>query len=257
MTTLVYRSRLCSALAGGRPWRTCWMCAAVLAGLAFLYCGCGKAERTHVRLSARPSPEQNPRLLAIEAQVGEPREREGLSYRWFSETGECVPQRTESPSTVFSFGEGKTKDRIVVEVWRDDRAVARGELEVTRANEVGSSAVARVPKFEIEMTDTPPYDPRGGPATRAHIGGLVKGDVEAGVVVVIYARAKDIWFVQPFPGVKTSLRSDHSFSNWTHTGSEYAVLVVQLDFHPPDTVTELPLADKDVLAHLVVEGERL
>src|SRR4051812_50194711 len=79
------------------------------------FAGCGGSEPVQVVLKADPSREHNPGRLVIQAKVSGPQER--LNYRWFSETGECIPQRSDSPETVFSFGEGKSTDRIVVEVW--------------------------------------------------------------------------------------------------------------------------------------------
>lgn len=220
----------------------------------FLWGGCGDSQSVRVELLVGPSREPDPRRLIVRAQVTGAQDQ--LIYRWFSQTGECIPQRTESPATTFRFGDGQTKDRVVVEVWRGARQVGRSEVVVDFAG-TPTPAPRTKPKVQIEMTDTPPYNPLGGPATRAHIGGNITGEFDSAVVVVIYARANDVWYVQPDPqSAKHLLRSDRSFSTWTHTGSDYAILVARPTFTPLAAAEFLPLVESDILAHLIVEGER-
>jgi len=42
--------------------------------------------------------------------------------------------------------------------------------------------------------------------------------------------AADLWFIQPEAYKSHSIRSDSSWSTWTHTGSSYAALVVRPGF---------------------------
>jgi len=46
-------------------------------------------------------------------------------------SGECDPQESGSPTTTFKFADGGRKDRVSVEVWRDNERIAQGELDVT------------------------------------------------------------------------------------------------------------------------------
>jgi len=222
--------------------------------LALAWSGCGN-RNVRVALEVAPSPQSDARRLVVRAQVTGPQDK--LVYRWFSQSGECTPQRTDTPETVFAFGENQDRDRILVEVWRDDRTVAQAEIAVQRA--IRTAGPESQPKLNvrIEMTDIPPYDAVGGPSTRAHIGGTLSGDLEPGLMVVVYARAKNIWFIQPEAATpKLSLRSDHSFSNWTHTGSEYAVLVVRPGFTPLIAVETMPLNDSGIVTQIIFPGEK-
>jgi hypothetical protein len=245
----------CSNRQISRPWsaRHCLPPLAALVALLSLV-GCGDANQVRVRLQANTSREHDPRRLIIRAEVTGPQDQ--LNYRWFSQAGECIPQRTDTPATIFSFGEGKTTDRVVLEVWRGNNPVAQGEIAV-KLTDNPPAEIQPKPVVHIEITDTPPYNPAGGPNTRAHIGGKLSGDLSSAMVVFIYARANGIWFIQPDPiSPKHFLRSDHSFSMWTHTGSDYAVLVARPTFTPLASAEFLPLVENDILAHLIVEGER-
>lgn len=223
--------------------------------LIFGLTGCGGADPIHVELQAGGSRERDPRRLIIRAEVTGAQDQ--LSYRWFSKNGECIPQRTDSPATVFCFAEGSVNDRVAVEVWRGASVVAHSELEVRPADDLPVAETRRRAAIHLEITDKPPYDPVGGPNTRAHIGGILTDDLDSALVVIIYARANGIWFVQPSPmSAKHLLRSDHSFSTWTHTGSEYAVLVARPTFTPLAAAEFLPLVETDILAHVIFEGER-
>lgn len=224
-------------------------------GLILGFGGCRKPDAVQVGLQADSSREHDPRRLIIRAQVTGPQER--LSYHWFSQTGECVPQRTDSPGTTFYFAEGQGKDQVILEVWRGNQRVAQSEIAVTLPSTLTTEKLRSRPKVQIELTDKPPYDPVGGPGTRSHIGGVLTGELGSPMVVIIYARVNDVWFVQPSAeGAKTLLRSDNSFSNWTHTGANYAVLVARPSFTPLAAAEFLPLVEGDIIAHVIFEGER-
>jgi hypothetical protein len=228
--------------------------AVIFAVLAVL-CSCSRPNSVGVRLQIEPFPELERGRLNVRAEV-KPASNE-YTYRWFSKAGECIPQHSEYPKTIFVFGEGHTQDRLTVEVWRGSVHVARAELGVSNSGFGARENAKQKPQVKIEMTDVPPFDPLGGPATRAHIGGKLTGDLDAAFVVVLYARLNKTWFVQPsVEGARTLLRSDHSFSNWTHTGVEYAIVVARSSFTPPVTTDILPLNEEEVIAYLIVPGER-
>src|SRR5215510_12326692 len=58
----------------------------------------------------------DPRRLAIRAEVTG--KLGGLRYKWFAVAGECEPQESDGPETVFKFAESAKRDRISLEVWR-------------------------------------------------------------------------------------------------------------------------------------------
>jgi hypothetical protein len=210
-----------------------------------------------VQLQAHPLARPELRLLEIRAQVTGP--QAGLTYKWFSVVGECDPQESGSPTTTFKFADGGRKDRVSVEVWRDNERIAQGELDVTLDGEPDVSTLSqserdRLPAIEINITNIPPYDPDGGPETHADIGGTVRGALTPDCKVVIYARAADLWFIQPEAYKSHSIRSDSSWSTWTHTGSSYAALVVRPGFDLVPRLDVLPPLGGYVLARTNVLG---
>ena len=220
---------------------------------ALLAAGCGDPDAVRVGLQAYRPLGLDAHRLEIRAQVSGP--QSGLRYKWFSVTGECDPQESEWPSTVFHFGQTTTRDRISVEVWRANDRVARDEIEVKIDEERARLASAPLPRVEIEITTIPPYEPEGGPETRADITGKVTGELSPEYKVVVYARA-DAWYVQPAAYAEHSIGEDNTWSTWTHTGSSYAALVVRPGFDPFLRLDVLPQVGSHVLARTIVEGMR-
>src|SRR6267142_5204315 len=92
-----------------------------LATTVLLMClaGCGKGEDVRVRLQVRPASSGALTRLEIQAQVAGP--QAGLRYKWFSVSGGCEPQESDSPATLFQFAENVTRDRVSLEVWRKNK----------------------------------------------------------------------------------------------------------------------------------------
>jgi hypothetical protein len=215
--------------------------------------GCADRDSVAVELHVHEPPASGGANLEIQAQVtGRPT---GLRYKWFTVSGHCDPQESDSPTTVFLFAEGVPRDRVSVEVWRDGQRVASSEVDVKVDPERMRQALARIPEVQIEITTIPPAEP-GGPDTRADIAGRVSGRIEPDDKVVIYAYAYDNWHIQPIAHAMHPIASDNTWSNWTHTGTSYAALVVRPDYEPRIRLDVLPRVGGDVLARTVVEGKR-
>jgi hypothetical protein len=213
---------------------------------------CSDREVVRVALEARPTPEY-PGRLVVRAQVAGP--LAGLTYRWYGVTGSCRPQTGPEPVTEFRFGPGATRDRVLVEVWRDSTWLARNEIIVQLDTGRAKRAVGLPPDLQVRITDVPPYDADGGPETRANIAGRVDGQVPHGFRVVLYARA-DSWYVQPTPTALHAIGPGGRWASWTHTGSSYAALVVRAGFEPVARLDMLPAVGGDVVARTIVEGRR-
>jgi hypothetical protein len=232
-------------------WRGARAAAAAL--LALLAAGCGGRDAVRVQLQTYAPPTRDPRLLEIRAQVAGP--LTGLRYRWYSVSGECDPQVSDSPATSFRFAEGTTRDRVSVEVWRGDERVAQREIDVQLDERKVRLAAQSRPNIGIEITKVPPYEPEGGDATRADIAGRVSGEVAPDYQVVIYARA-DAWYIQPHSHTFHAIRADNTWASWTHTGSSYAALVVRPGFDAFTRLDVLPQVGGYVVARTIVEGVR-
>src|SRR5688572_22321595 len=142
------------------PWLSCRIRPfPALAGAIIAVCaaGCGDRDFVRVQLQTLAAAGGDPRRLEIRAQVSGP--QASLRYKWFSVAGECEPQESDWPATVFKFGENATKDRVSVEVWRDTHRVAESQIDVTLDQERARLVSVQLPKVQVEITDIPPYEP--------------------------------------------------------------------------------------------------
>lgn|GEM_PF-2360274 len=231
--------------------RRAWAPAAAAAVLS-ASAACSDREAVRVALEATPTPEY-PGRLVVRAQVAG--RLAGLTYRWYTVTGSCRPQSGPEPVTEFRFGPGATRDRVLVEVWRDSTWLARNEIIVQLDTARAERAAGPPPDLRVRITDVPPYDADGGPDTRANIAGRVEGQVPRDLRVVLYARA-DSWYLQPTPNALHAIGAGGQWASWTHTGSSYAALVVRAGFEPVARLDMLPAVGGDVLARTIVEGRR-
>ena len=107
----------------------------------------------------------------------------------------------------------------------------------------------------IEFTQVPSAD-RGGQETLSTISGRVIGG-SGEQRIVIYARSGS-WFVQPFTDQPfTRIAPNGLWSNTTHLGTEYAAVLVEGEFHPPERTNTLPGVGNGVVAVSVVPGSPL
>lgn len=99
---------------------------------------------------------------------------------------------------------------------------------------------------------TVPAAAAGNPSKLVIISGRVVG-AQAHQLIVLYARDRDSWYVQPF-GIQpfTKIQPDSTWKSLTHPGTDYAALLVGPGFHPPLTTDVLPT--EGVMASAVTEG---
>jgi hypothetical protein len=215
--------------------------------------GCDHGDAVRVKLHVRPASSGALSRLELQAQVAGP--QTGLRYRWFAVSGGCDPQESESPATLFQFAENVVRDRISVEVWRDDKRVAQADVEVKFDEQRARLAKEVAPVVQIEITSIPPYE-QGGPDTRADIVGKVSGKLAPEYKVVLYARAYNAWHLQPTVNAAHAIRPDNTWASWTHTGTSYAALLVRPEFDAFVRLDVLPQVGGYVLARTIVEGKR-
>jgi hypothetical protein len=92
----------------------------------------------------------------------------------------------------------------------------------------------------------------GGSERMVRIAGRVTG-AAPGQRIVLFAKA-GVWWVQPTTAEPfTIIRPDSTWESTTHLGIEYAALLVDSTFRPPDTAERLP-AGPSVLAVATVTG---
>ena len=93
----------------------------------------------------------------------------------------------------------------------------------------------------------------GGPERTAAIAGRVTG-ARSGQHLVLFART-NVWWVQPFAAQPfTTIESDSTWTSTIHLGLEYAALLVDAAYRPPDTVESLPTPGGGVIAVATVKG---
>ena len=105
----------------------------------------------------------------------------------------------------------------------------------------------------IAFSKVPQAD-MGGPDKLDTIEGRVTG-VAPNQQIVVYVRSEELWWVQPYTNRPfTKIRRDSSWKSDTHLGTEYAALLVDEDYAPPDTTETLPSPGGGVAAITVVKG---
>lgn len=224
----------------------------MIVGLLAISAGCAAQRDVLVQLETHRPQAYDPRQIEVQATVLGP--QTGLRYKWFSVEGDFDPQQSYEPKTQFTFAPNSARDRIWVEVWRDNEKVAESALDVkVDTHPAASNETAPVP--ELAITRIPRYDPAGGPDTRDTIAGTVRTPLASDYRVVVYARA-DAWYIQPTPFAMQPIGGDNKWQTWTHTGSSYAALVVRNTYKPLTRLDVLPQVDADVLARAIVDGRK-
>jgi hypothetical protein len=118
---------------------------------------------------------------------------------------------------------------------------------------VGCHSPVKTAKPAIEVT-TIPVSSIGGPDQMDEISGKVR-NASQGQQIVLYARS-GVWWIQPFANQPfTRIQSDSTWKNFTHLGTEYAVLLVDRDYRPAAKVVSLPEEGSGVAAIAVVPGK--
>jgi hypothetical protein len=107
----------------------------------------------------------------------------------------------------------------------------------------------------IEFSRLPKAD-EGGSESRAIIEGRVT-DARPGQQIVLFARSgTGVWWVQPFANQPfTVIGPESKWENSTHLGTEYAALLVEDGYRPPETTKLLPDKGGEVVAVATAKGE--
>jgi len=107
----------------------------------------------------------------------------------------------------------------------------------------------------IQFTQIPKHVSIGGPADLGHIKGSVTNN-KPGTKIMIYSLTEGTWWVQPFRSRGfTEIASDGRWSNFTHLGERYAVLLVNGNYQNSARLPKLPAAGGDVLAIATTPGD--
>jgi hypothetical protein len=107
----------------------------------------------------------------------------------------------------------------------------------------------------VEFTKIP-VSARGGLDDMDTIEGRVIG-ARAEQRIVLYAKGGGHWWIQPFARdpLFTKIQTDSTWKNVTHLGEEYAALLVNSGYSPPQTVDVLPASGREIAAVRVVNGQ--
>lgn len=250
---------------------SCFELALALFAMLDVGCGSKSVEPEPVRITLITAPVAASRKYNLVVEVPVP--ADGLQFRFFADDGECEPEKSREPRSVFTPPPGAQSAKLTVEALRDDQVVARDFKEIAIPLEPSPNVPLQpevrppppVPQLPpaldgasaIQITQIPSYDPTGGPDTRAEIAGVVTGIANVTQYrIVLYART-DLWYVQPLLGSTIAIEPNGRWSSWTHTGTRYAALLVRNGYHPSPQLGSYPSQDGgDVVAVTEVEGKR-
>jgi len=225
--------------------------AGLFAFVLFVLTGCGDPNSVRVQLRSGLAPDNPATVREIQAQVAGP--LDDLRYKWFAVAGQCEPQESQKPQTLFRFAEGVRVDEVTVEVWRKDKRVAESQLKVKFDDGAGESEGRTGAGIQILITNIPPAE-LGGPNSRSDIAGLVQGATNTHYGIVLYTRAFGAWYIQPVSQMVHPLQDNFTWESWTHTGSKYAAVLVQAGYEPMDKLDMLPEVKGAVLSCAIVDG---
>jgi hypothetical protein len=108
-----------------------------------------------------------------------------------------------------------------------------------------SIAITRIPSADGNKYDT-----------IAVIEGTAVG-VRPDQQIVIYTKSEELWWVQPISNRPfTQIQNGSRWQNKVHLGTEYAALLVEPGYHPPETAESLPSKGDGVDAIAVVQDKR-
>jgi hypothetical protein len=240
------------------------ICLLVIAGVSLCWVGCNETGDEEPRVSSldvTAIPRTN--KFNVKANVTGP--TDGLQYRFYTDDGSCTPQLTPGGASTCIAAPGAAEIKIRVELLRGNQQFP-GKATTARVAAVApivepepreSTPPPRVTPHnsEIEITTIPPYSPTGGPDTRADIAGLVRGVDTNRYKLALYTHT-DYWYVQPLLGSIIDIDSEGNWKAWTHTGSEYAALLVRNGYVPPPQLYQRPQAGGEVLSVAIVPGKR-
>jgi len=105
----------------------------------------------------------------------------------------------------------------------------------------------------VEFTKVPLAE-EGGPDKLDVIEGRVR-EARPDQKIVLFAKS-GTWYVQPFADQQfTAIQADSKWKSVTHLGTEYAALLVEPGYQPPNVTDTLPTAGGAVVAVAIRKGE--
>ena len=111
--------------------------------------------------------------------------------------------------------------------------------------------------IKISISEFPPYNPVGGPASVGHIAGTVEGSGREEYSIVIYSYT-NLWYVQPSTEKpRTAIDPNGNWRAEIKTGSKYAVLLVPQNYQPPNKSSTNPTNLDPVVTFMEVEGKNV
>jgi hypothetical protein len=246
--------------------------------------------RFNVELSATPKAEVQPGgNLTINIRLTHP--EPNLSFRWRANHGTCDPSMSESLTTIYtaapkSSADDPPDDTVLLEVMKSGKIIRIENIQINilrgptinwqpkplakNSNEKSPATpntiapskpeqpvngqVVISSKPSVRITLIPRYDPVGGDNSKDDIAGEALGVDPKDFLIVVYALT-DRWYVQPFTESPfTQLNNNGSWNAMTHTGAQYAALLVRPSFNPPKAASSLPSIGGEVLAISTVKG---
>lgn len=212
--------------------------------------GCSR-QRVNVKLAAQAHEKIVPLRVNVRAEVSG--QTSLLNYKWFADSGKCDPQESAVPQTVFSFALNSARDTVTLEVWEKSERVGQATIQLTKEQFSQSMSKATGDEYRITITEIPPAG-TGGANTRANISGTVSGDVSNDLRVLVYARSRGAWYIQPLSQSFHMVADDQTWKTWTHTGSDYAAILVLPDHIASRVLDSIPEVNDHILARVVVGG---
>jgi len=120
---------------------------------------------------------------------------------------------------------------------------------------LGSCGREQVSSTPGIVFDKVPHADLGGPDKTDSIEGHATG-VKPGQQIVLYAKSEELWWIQPLTEKPfTKIQDDSTWKSQIHLGMEYAALLVDAGYRPPQTTETLPALGAGVLAVKVVPGQ--
>jgi len=203
-----------------------------------------------VKLAAQAHEKIIPLRVNVRAEVSG--QTSQLSFKWYADSGKCDPQDSLAPMTVFSFALGSSRDTVTLEVWEKGERVGQAAIELSREQFAAAKKTAG-DEYRITITEIPPSG-TGGAETRANISGTVSGELSNDLRVLVYARAEGRWYIQPLSQSFHTVAADHTWSTWTHVGSDYAAILVLPEYIAIRILDNIPEVNEGILARAVVRG---
>ena len=109
---------------------------------------------------------------------------------------------------------------------------------------------------QIEVTDVPPHDPKGGTTSHGYIAGTVSGARSPEFSLVIYSFTT-AWYVQPSTDdPETRIGPDGRWSADIKTGGKYAVLLVHRNYQALSPISTNPTRLSGVITSIEFEGKK-